>query len=269
MKSIVSIIMVLVSFFTNHLMQADIRIEPDKYNLITLDTSELPEPIKEYTEGFVQLSDVKMHYRVYGYGKSPLILIHGNGGNANSLSEAAEYLANDYTVYVTESRCHGQSSDPGVTSYELMAKDIYEFGTALNLTKPVIMGHSDGGMVAIAVAANYPDFPDKIISCGSNSKPSEFWPYFRIGVRINNLFKPDKLNNLMLEQPDFSEEYLARITCPAYIVCGEFDIMKISDTLYIHESIDGSDMAVIKGATHSSYMSQDGRQAYILAKNWL
>lgn len=269
MSKIISLFMVFATFIGGHFMQLDVRIEPEKYNLITLDTSNLPEPVTEYTEDFIQLSEVKMHYRVYGSGEKTMILIHGNGGSAGSLSEAAEYLANDYTVYVTESRCHGQSSDPGVISYELMAKDIYEFGTKLGLKKPVIMGHSDGGMVALAVAANYPDFPGAIISCGSNSNPSTFWPYFRIGVWFDNLFHKDKLNDMMLEQPDFTEEYLSRITCRAYIVCGEFDIMKLSDTIFIHQSVKGSDMAVIKGADHSAYMSHDGGKAYVLAKNWL
>lgn len=261
--------MALISFLGGHAMQLEIRLNPEKYNLISLETENLPEPVKEYSEDFIQLSEVNMHYRKYGNGEQALILIHGNGGNANSLSEAAEYLANDYTVYVTESRCHGQSSDPGVISYELMAKDIYEFGTALNLEKPIIMGHSDGGMIALAVASNYPDFPGSIISCGSNSNPSGFWPYFRIGVWFSNLFEPDKLNDMMLEQPDFNEEYLSRITCPSYIVCGEFDIMKLSDTIFIHDNAKGSDMAVIKGSGHSTYMSQNGAMAYRLATDWL
>lgn len=261
--------MVIASFIGGHFLQADLRLEPEKYNLISIDAKNLPAPVKDYTEDFVDLSDIKMHYRKYGSGKETIILIHGNGGNASSLSEAAEYLANIYTVYLPESRCHGESSDPGVISYELMAKDVYEFGQKLKIKNPIIMGHSDGGMVALAVAANYPDFPGKIISCGSNSKPSGFWPYFKIGVWFDNLFNKDKLNDLMLEQPDYTEEYLGRIICPSYIVCGEFDIMKLSDTIFIHENVKGSDMSVLKGETHSSYMSQNGGKAYNLAVDWL
>lgn len=96
------------------------RIDSKKYNLITLDTSVLPTPQEPVRDGFVQLKDVNMHYVVYGSGTQPLILIHGNGGSAKSLAEAASYLANDYTVYVIESRCHGQSSDPGTIDYESM-----------------------------------------------------------------------------------------------------------------------------------------------------
>ena len=270
MKSLISIIMAVISFAAGHFMQADLLIHPEKYNVIKLDTSEIPDPVENREkEGFVQLSEVNMHYRIYGHGEKPLILIHGNGGSVESLSEAASYLANDYTVYVTESRCHGQSSDPGVISYDLMAKDIYEFAGKMKIKKPVIMGHSDGAIIALDIAATYPDFPGAIISCGANSDPSAFWPYFTLGVRISNFFRKDKLNDMMLEEPHFTEEFLSKIKCPSYIVCGEFDIMKPQDTLFIHESVKGSDMAVLRGENHSSYMSQNGAKAYVLAENWL
>ena len=44
--------------------------------------------------------------------------------------------------------------------------------------------------------------------------------------------------------------------------------MWLTDTVYLHENIPGSDMAVIRHATHSSYMSQNGRQTYALCKPW-
>lgn len=248
--------------------QIHVRKQSEKYNLISLDTSALPQPVTEpETDAFIQLSEVNMHYQVYGHGKTPLILIHGNGGSVNSLDEAAQYLANDYTVYLTESRCHGQSSDPGVISYELMAKDIVEFAKAMKLEKPLIMGHSDGGIIALTIAALYPDMPGAIISCGANSEPSTFKPYFTIGVMINNLFHKDKLNDMMLTLPHFTEEYLSSITCPTFIVAGEYDIMWLSDSVYLHNAVKGSEIAIIKSASHSTYMSHDGGKAYVLAKD--
>jgi hypothetical protein len=44
--------------------------------------------------------------------------------------------------------------------------------------------------------------------------------------------------------------------------------MWLSDSVFIHESIPSSEIAIIKGAKHSSYMSQDGKQAYVLAKGF-
>ncbi|MBR2417618.1 MAG: alpha/beta hydrolase, partial [Clostridia bacterium] len=176
--------------------QVAVHQQSKKYNLITLDTSNVPEPVTEiFEEGDVQLSEVKMHFTVYGEEGYPLILVHGNGGSQNSLREAAQYLANDYKVYLIESRCHGQSSDPGEISYDLMAKDIKEFIEEMELHKPYLMGHSDGGMNALTVAYTYPDLLGGFVSCGSNTNPKKFKPYFTIGVKVMDMFKPDKLND--------------------------------------------------------------------------
>lgn len=249
--------------------QLYVRHQSKSYNLITLDTSELPEPVPgPVREDDVQLSEVTMHYAVYGDKGHELILVHGNGGSKASLKEAALYLANHYRVYVIESRCHGQSSDPGEISYELMAKDIKEFCDELGLQKPYLMGHSDGGINALTVAYTYPDLLGGFISCGANTTPEAFKPYFTIGVRALNFFKPDKLNDMMLTLPQINGQLLSEVTCPAYIVAGEYDIMWLSDTVVIHESIPHSKIAIIKGADHSSYISQDGRQAYALAHDF-
>lgn len=246
-----------------------VRNQSQKYNLIEIDTSNIPSPVTEIAyESDVQLSEVKMHYVVYGDSGHPLILVHGNSGDKNSLKEAATYLANDYKVYVIESRCHGESSDPGEISYDLMAKDIKEFIENQKLEKPYLMGHSDGGINALTVAFTYPDLLGGFISCGANSVPQTFKPYFTIGVGALNLVKPDKLNDMMLQQPQMNEELLSKITCPAYVVAGENDIMWLSDSVFIHNSIKNSKIAIIKGANHSSYISQDGKQAYALAKDF-
>ncbi|MBQ6023438.1 MAG: alpha/beta hydrolase [Clostridia bacterium] len=270
MNSFISIFLTFTALLSGLYSQVDYVVEPEKYNGRTLEVAELPEPVSlPETDAYIQLSEVNMHYLVFGKGKPALILVHGNGGSADSLREAATYLANEYTVYVPESRCHGKSSDPGEISYHLMAKDLKEFIEAMGLEKPVVMGHSDGGINAITLAADYPDVPGAIISCGANSHPKTFKLYFPLGVAIKNLFKHDKLNDLMLTEPDFTPEYLAQIRCPAYIVSGQSDIMWINDTVFIAENIPDADMTVLKGETHSSYMSKDGKKAYTLAHEWL
>ena len=248
--------------------QIYVRQASKDYNLITLEEPDIAPVATEPAETDIELSDMTMHYAVYGDEGYPLILVHGNGGSKNSLKEAASYLASDYKVYVIESRCHGQSSDPGVISYDLMAKDIKEFIEAMGLEKPYLMGHSDGGINALTVAYTYPDLLGGFISCGANTTPDTFKPYFPLGVKILDTFKPNKLNDMMLTLPQMNADLLSKITCPAYIVAGEYDIMWLSDTVFIHRCIEGSKIAIIKGADHSSYISQNGKQAYNLAKEF-
>ena len=270
MTAFLNILLSFTLVFGGLLSQADYLVHPEKYNARTLEVSALPAPVETPSlDVYVQLSEVRMHCVVYGEGKPPMLLIHGNGGSVDSLREAAGYLANDFTVYLPESRCHGSSSDPGEISYELMAKDLAELIDALGLYKPVVMGHSDGAINALTLAAEYPDLPGAIIACGANSHPKTFKPYFPVGVAVKNAFAPDKLNDMMLTLPDLTPEYLSRITCPALIVSGQFDIMWVSDTLYIAENVPGSDLAVLRGEDHSSYMSKNGKKAYVLARGWL
>ena len=269
MKQFFAFVLILTTICGGIAAQVDFLFHPQTYGAVTLAATDLPQPAAApRADAFVQLEDVRMHYQIWGSGNRALLLIHGNGGSVQSLREAAQYLANDYTVYLPESRCHGQSSDPGEISYALMAKDYAQFCRALGIEKPLIVGHSDGGINAIQIAMDYPELPGAIVACGANSRPGTFKPYFPFGVAVKNLFKPDKLNDMMLTLPDFTPESLAKITCPSYIVSGQYDIMWLTDTVYLHENIPGSDMAVIRHATHSSYMSQNGRQTYALCKTW-
>lgn len=250
--------------------QAAVRAESKKYNLISLDTSSLPEPLSAPDEeSDIELNDFTMHYVRYGKGEKTVILIHGNASSHKRLAELASYLGNNYTVYVPDSRCHGESTDPGVISYKLMAKDVSEFIDEMKIEKPYIMGHSDGGIIALTFASMYPDKSAGIISCGANSRPETFKPYFTIGVKISDMFRHDKLNDMMLTLPDFTKEDFAKIKVPTYIVAAEYDIMWLSDSVYIHSAIENSKIAIIKSGSHSSYMTADGKQGYVLAMKCL
>lgn len=251
------------------IFSAVVRSQSKKHNLITLDTSNVPAAVSaEPEEKDVQLSEVKMHYAVYGSGEKPLVLIHGNARSHKDLDETARYLANDYTVYSIDSRCHGESSDPGEISYELMAKDVKEFCEKLKIEKPLLVGHSDGAIVGLTVAYTYPDLLGGLVSCGANSNPSTFKPEFTIYVKLLNLKGHDKLNDMMLEQPQITAEKLSKITCPTVIVAGENDIMWLSDTVFLHENTPNSQIEIIKNGNHSSYIMHDGKQAYALVKGF-
>lgn len=248
--------------------QLSSHIQSKKYNLIKPDTSNLPTPVELKKEDRIKLSQIDMAYGVFGDGEQSVVLIHGNGSNKKRLYELASYLGTEYTVYVPDSRCHGDSSDPGEITYKLMASDIKEFCDALGLVKPYFVGHSDGGINVLTLASMYPDLPGAVIACGANSEPKTFKPYFTAAVKLNDIGKHDKLNELMLTLPDFTKEDFEKISCPTYIVAAEFDIMWLSDTVYIHDSIKDSKISIVEGANHSSYITADGKPAYVLCKDY-
>ncbi len=257
----VAILALSVYFLTVH-------CKSSKY-LIKIDVSSVPSPSAyEITENDVELTFGKMHYAKVGIGEQAVILVHGNGSSHKKLISLAKYLSNRYTVFLPDSRCHGESDSVDKISYKLISADLVEFADKLGIVKPIVVGHSDGGIVAINTAIEYPDFMKAFVSFGANSHPSKFKFYFTLQVKIKNFFKHSILNDMMLNEPNFTSSDLASIRVPAYIVAGEFDIMPLSDTVYIHENIKDSDIAIVQGGNHVNYV-HDGKQAYKLVSDFL
>ncbi len=242
-----------------------VRAWSSKYNLTTLKEGELP-PIQEAVEdNYVQLSEVNMHYVHYGHAEQSVVLVHGNRSSCNALKELATYLANDYSVYCIDSRCHGKSSDPGVLSYDLMAKDVYEFINAKGLNNPYFVGHSDGGIIGIILTANYPNAVKANIACGANSNPKGLKNNYLRTCRRN---KDNKYYKLMLDEPNLTKDYLSKVKTPTYIVAGEYDVIRLSDTIFLHKNIPDSRIAIIKNNGHSTYISKNGKLIYHLAYDY-
>ncbi len=265
MIAIIAVLAVAVIGVSAWLITVDVQSRP--YNLITIDTKDVPSQVTAAAQEYdIGLSGVTMHYAVYGEGR-PLILIHGNGGSHKSLEDAAKYLANDYKVYAIDSRCQGESSETPQISYDLMAADVKEFIQTLGLEKPYVIGHSDGGITALTIASTYPDLLGGFIACGANSVPAEFKWYFTLMVKLQYKRSNSALDKMMLTQPNLTAEKLADIKVPAFIVAGEFDIVKLKDTAFLANGIKNSKVAIIKWANHSSYM-HNGKKAYALAKSF-
>lgn len=237
-------------------------------NLVKVDKLTSPEPLDvEPEECDIELEDITMHYAKCGSGY-PLVLIHGNGNSHKDLKDLMLRFANDYTVYALDSRSQGQSTYTDDISYGLMAKDVMQFIKKLGLIKPYVIGHSDGGIVAIRIAIDYPDLMGAFVACGANSNPSGLKGYFTIPVKARYSREKKPLDRIMVEEPNFTKESLSKITAPAYVLAGEFDIVKLKDTKFLADNIPGAKVAVLKWQGHSSYIKQNAQRCYALAKDF-
>jgi len=102
----------------------------------------------------IDIDGQHLHYEVTGNGK-PLILMHGWGCSHTTVSVIAAAASITHTVYNLDMPGFGLSPEPasvwGVAEYCRMVEN---FIKALNLSKPVLVGHSFGGRVAIMLAAH-------------------------------------------------------------------------------------------------------------------
>ncbi len=108
---------------------------------------------------FVTIMGNRMHYLEQGKG-DPILMIHGLGGVAQNFSYSVMgQLAKTHRVIAIDrpgsgySLRHPQSS----ASLAVQADVVAGLIDALKLEKPLIVGHSLGGAVALATALRHPD----------------------------------------------------------------------------------------------------------------
>jgi esterase len=105
---------------------------------------------------------LELNYRVLGKGK-PVIILHGVFGTADNWQTFGKKLAESYQVYLVDLRNHGLSPHSNTFDYPSMAKDIQQFCARHSIQKPVLLGHSMGGKVAMYCCVMYPELAEKLI----------------------------------------------------------------------------------------------------------
>jgi N-formylmaleamate deformylase len=119
--------------------------------------------MSDWQEGDVYSKGTKIHYYRTGQGNiPPLVLVHGFTDNGMCWKRFAQAFQSNFDIVMVDSRNHGKS-EIGVAQIQNMAADLATVIHELNLTKPVVIGHSVGASVVAALAAIYPESVSRII----------------------------------------------------------------------------------------------------------
>ncbi len=131
----------------------------------------------------VQVGDGRLFFDVEGAALVPdgpamrtrptLILLHGGPGADHSLYKPDfSPLADIAQVIYLDHRSAGRSDRTGPDRWTLAnwGDDVREFCDALEIERPLVMGTSFGGMVAMAYATRHPDHPSKLILCSTAAR---------------------------------------------------------------------------------------------------
>ena len=125
----------------------------------------------------VNIADCRLFFDVEGAKLRPhgprmrevptLLLLHGGPGvfDHSSFKPAFSSLGDIAQIVYLDHRGQGRSdrSTPEFWNLDQWAKDMKSFCDVLQIERPVVLGNSFGGMVAMAYAARYPDHPAKIV----------------------------------------------------------------------------------------------------------
>ena len=94
---------------------------------------------------------------------SPMIFIHGLFGSLSNLGVLARHFSEQRTVIQIDVRNHGLSGHSSDINYQLMAEDVLETLSSLNVHKFVVVGHSMGGKIAMKLADLAREQTEKLI----------------------------------------------------------------------------------------------------------
>ncbi|RWM06532.1 alpha/beta hydrolase [Mesorhizobium sp.] len=105
---------------------------------------------------FVDIGGLDLAYVEIAGSEPPLVLVHGFTDTSRSFSLLVPYLAGRRLI-MPDLRGHGASQAGEDCAVADFAEDIAGLIRRLRLDRPVLVGHSLGAMVSIALAARHPE----------------------------------------------------------------------------------------------------------------
>lgn len=245
--------------------------------------------------GQVPVGDTEMSYVSFGYGDKTLILLPGLSdglmtvkGKALLLAKPYKMFFDRYTVYMFSRK----NELPDEYSIRDMAEDQAKAMRELGIGRASVLGVSQGGMVSLFFAADYPELTEKLVIAVSAPRVNEMireniskWKeyaekgdhknlmidtaeksyspeylqkYRKIYPVIGAVGKPADYRRFLINAEAIltfdAFEDIPRISCPTLVIGGEEDrIVGVQASYEMKERIPHSELYVYKGLGHAAY----------------
>jgi pimeloyl-ACP methyl ester carboxylesterase len=226
----------------------------------------------------IAVNGTVLHFEEAGSGES-LLLLHGGGGTAmlHFRKEIAE-LASLYHVIAPDMRGYGSSSPPRTFEGDFYTQDGEDAAAllrALSVSPAHVCGWSDGAIVALILAADYPELVRTLCIWGGEGRilPEERenwkqitdtrdWPKHtldRFAQAQGPLNWPGILERMLVGYNRFLDgggrivtDRLHMVRCPSLIMHGDQDdVVPVSHAYELNRLISGSELRIFHGAGHT------------------
>ena len=104
----------------------------------------------------------QINYKELGSGP-PVIILHGLLGMLDNWRSFSRALSENYRVISIDQRNHGKSFHSSEFNYKLLAEDLADFMTSMQLEQAHLIGHSMGGKTVMQFLIDYQERVDKAI----------------------------------------------------------------------------------------------------------
>ena len=106
---------------------------------------------------------MKLHHRDFGGTGRPLVICHGMFASSKNWAGVGRALAAKAHVYALDLRNHGDSPHAPTHSLEDLRGDLEKWIEANCSEPPDLLGHSMGGLAAMAVAVHTPELVRRLV----------------------------------------------------------------------------------------------------------
>ncbi len=209
---------------------------------------------------------------------TPIVFLHGNGEEHGIFGSIIDEVCNrGYTAIGIDSRDQGQSTrGTAAFTYEQMAEDAYVVLKQLGVTSTHVVGFSDGAILGLLLARDYPDIVASLVSIGANLEPDTLgditWLYESIqgnkrwaaegwegavledGYPVPSPAEAARIAEhleLMVDNPHIDPATLKHISVPVVVMAGEYDEIYPEETRRIAEAIPTARLLFIPGCPHN------------------
>jgi 3-oxoadipate enol-lactonase len=151
----------------------------------------------------------------------PLVFLHGIGGAARAWHGQIETFSSRYRAIAWDMPGYGGSAPLVDVSIAALADALRDFLQQVGAKKPVLVGHSIGGMIVQQLLANSPDIASAVVLAQTSpafGKPDGDWQKSFIDARLGPLDRgetmvslaPTLVRELVGDDPDTGGMTLAR-----------------------------------------------------------
>ena len=238
---------------------------------------------------YLEINGATIYYNAYGDDKpdrAPVVLIHGSTIDSHTEWDSiAPELAQRYRVFAPDCRGHGRSNN-SCTSYSFkeLADDVAAFVHAMGYEKAHIIGHSNGGNVALVTLLEHPEVVQTCIPQAANAyvtrylverEPKVFHPervereapqwrdeMIRLHSEVNG---EDYWRELLwltmkeiISEPNYSPAELARVEKPTLVIMGAQDAVNAPDehAQYIAHNIPDAELWIPEKTGHNVHLER-------------
>ena len=224
----------------------------------------------------IKVKNVLVNYIQYGEGKD-ILLLHGWGQNIEMMKMLGDNFSNRFRITILDFPGFGFSEEPKESwNIKDYADMLSEFIDEVGIKKPIIMGHSFGGRVAIRYSAEH--VVEKIVLFGSPcvrtdtelplsvkilkgikklpgmDKIGEFAKNF-IGSRDYKAASPIMRQTLVNVVNEDLSHCAKNIKSPTLLIWGDNDTeAPLEDAKKLEKLINDCGLIVFPGLTHYAYL---------------